>query len=895
MEPVESITKQTLQAYSDNTGKSGILNDPLPLITGEQSTPWLITHDAKYSVKVEELLRFKGNHKKLQNFHIARSAFAKLLLYPALVALLLKAVALFVELPLASHGLVDTLLSVGIVGFIIYWYNEERVETTAAVILPHQKFSSDFRQEAKKGVLPNLDYMEQRNASFYLSNPSLDLISTNIDETSLNTDALYNQMLRGDKVVGQMVRRLGLKADQLQTQAGTPSELQPFATAGIRSLILYAMEEAILTNAHTIEPLHIFLAMLRVFPSLHIVLEKNKISPALPREAARSHFNKINHDKTVGYLNMMHEYDKTGGVMKDLMYGYTFVLNKFSKDLTNIIANSKDDYGIGHAKEVEALAAIIGKVSDRHALLMGEPGVGKSSIVKGLAQSINANNAPEQLKGKRIIQLDLNGLIAHASQGNSLEASVARAMGELEKAGNTVLYIDEIQELISASGGENDRSLAGVLLPYILDGTFPIIGTINHSEYNKLFRNKDSLKKSFTIIEVPELNIQATMTILETMIKSLEEKYKIFITFPAIEAAATLAKRYVTEKKLPDGAVDTLESTISWAHAKGIETLAADHIAQYLSIQTNVAIHSVTKEEATDLLTLDERMRAKVIGQDHAIEKVVQALKRARTDLRDPNKPVGVYLFIGPTGVGKTYLTKTLAQEFFNDKTDIIRIDMSEYQGTDSIDKILGSNSGNPNVNATTLLDKIKRNPFTVVLFDEIEKAAPQVLDLFLQLFDEGRLTSNTGETADFTNSIIICTSNIGSKKLLTDLKQDLSNWEEVKKTVNNELKNSIRPELYNRFDDVITFRPHTPETLAHIVKLELKKLARRVQKQGIRLEWADTVPALIATKAYDPGLGARPIRRFIQDKIEGKIATQLLSEDVQSGSKMVIDDSWIA
>ena len=471
-----------------------------------------------------------------------------------------------------------------------------------------------------------------------------------------------------------------------------------------------------------------------------------------------------------------------------------------------------------------------------------------------------------------------------------------KAMKELENAGNTILYIDEMQEIIPAKAEESHHSIAGILLPYIIDGKFPIVGTINYADYKKYFYSNESLRQSFSNIEVKEVSTTDTLRILETKITELEKNFNCFLTFPALFATVDLSKRYIKDKKLPSSAVQTMEATCSWAQANGVNKITAEHVAKTISIQKNINVTGINEDESNKLRKLEDNIRNRVIGQDEAVVAITEALRRSRTDIRNPNKPIGVFLFIGPTGVGKTHLAKIVGEEFFGQKDDIVRIDMSEYQDISSIDKFLGS-SGNENILGQTkisLVDKIKANPYTVVLFDEIEKAHPQILDLFLQIFDEGRLTSNSGETVDFTNTIITCTSNIGSQILLEALQKDSSLWEEAKERCLLELRHSIRPELLNRFDKVIVFSPHNISNLTKISGLLLNDLAKRIGEKGITITWSEQIPMLIANKAHEPGMGARPLKRYIQDRIEGQIAKEMIEGSIKSGSEINIKESWI-
>jgi len=434
------------------------------------------------------------------------------------------------------------------------------------------------------------------------------------------------------------------------------------------------------------------------------------------------------------------------------------------------------------------------------------------------------------------------------------------------------------------------------MLPYIMNSKFPIIGTINYADYKKYFYSHESLRQSFSNIEVKEVSTTDTLKILETKVSELEANFSCYITFPALVASVELAQRYIRDRKLPSSAVQTIEATCSWAQSNNIPKITSEHVSKAISIQKNINITEIDQEESNRLRKLEENIKSRIIGQDEAVIAITEALRRARTDIRNPEKPMGSFLFIGPTGVGKTYLAKVVGEEFFGNKQDIVRVDMSEYQELSSIDKFLGS-STQTNIlgqSQITLVDRVKSNPYTVILFDEIEKAHPDILNLFLQIFDEGRLTSTAGETIDFTNTIIICTSNIGSKILLDALEKDESLWNEAKNRALMELRQYLRPELLNRFDKVIVFAPHNINNLTQISELLLAELAKRLNEKGIILKWSSQIPMLIANRSNEPGMGARPMKRYIQDKIEGEIAKEIIEGNLKSGAEINIRESWI-
>lgn len=891
---------RVLNGYHDkNVNKFGLVHSNYPVLTEEQHSPFLITRDHYFLINTEQITKMLSNYQALQSFHITVSRFANILIIPGLaisIAYVLRFAGLFKQMAIVentlSSGITSFFFWISVLGVIILWHDYYRTKSHPTK-LPTAETISPKIIETIKNTGFNFGRYAQLEAVHFLSEESQGLLTQFIKGDIFQTFEIFQHFVTNDHDVKDALKRSNilLTMEQFHGFNINNSTLPSYRISGLRSIIIYALEEALLTESKTIEPIHLFLALSRVFPAVQKVFQTQKNSIELLREVVRYHTTQQNYAESAGYFNPQNTYQRSGGIGEQWIYGYTFVLNHFSKDMTQAVANTKEVYGIGHEKEVEALSSILGRVSKKHSLLIGEPGVGKTSLVKGLAQMINRGEVPAQLRDKRIIQLDINGMIAHAGKKKNLEETVQSAMRELEKAGDTILFIDEIQELVPAKAQESGHSLAGVLLPYIMDSKFPIIGTVNYASYKKYFYSSESFRQSFSNVEISELSPKATMRILETKIAQLEKNFGLYITFPALSAATELAQRYDTNRMLPDSAVGTIEAACSWAQANEVKVLTNEHVAKSVSIQTNVSVESITSDEAGKLLQLQEEMSKKVIGQDDAIKTVVEALKRARTDLRDPNKPIGVFLFIGPTGVGKTHLAKSIAGEFFNDEDDIVRIDMSEYQDIESINKILGTSD---NTGGTTLLDRVKSNPYTVILFDEIEKANPAILDLFLQLFDEGRLTSTAGETVNFTNTIIITTSNIGSRTLLKTLDENVGLWEEAKARVMIELKQFMKPELFNRYDDVVVFAPHTRDSLAKIAEILLIKLAGRLSEKGITLEWAKTIPVLIAEKSFDPALGARPLKRYIQEKIEGKIAQELLEQNVSSGDTLKVRSSWI-
>jgi ATP-dependent Clp protease ATP-binding subunit ClpA len=895
--------KTVLGFHEKDTGKFGIIENKYPILEEENKSVFTLTRDHFFSITTIQIEAVLKNFLRYKNFNDTKRVVANILVLPGVIiafALALKYATLLDSYPFIIEALnsklINFLFGISILSVITLWHDFYE-DKSHPIQLPKTKTISQKDIDEIKGSGFKFGRYAHLETINFINEETFDLLCFFTQKNVFKTLWLYKDLVESNFEVQQIIRRTGvdINVELLENEEVNESNIPDVPVTGLRSILTYALEEALLTNSKELQPQHLFLAITKIYPILEKFLLKNSLNIDILREICSYNNELLYIRNRTKYLNPNIPYYKKGGVAKQWIYGYTFILGHFSKDLNKLVSESSDTFGIGHDNEVESLIANLGKLSNRNALLIGEPGVGKSSLILGLAQRINSGDVPVQLKDKRIIQLDLNGLIAISKKEKNLEELVMKAIRELDKAGNTILYIDEIQELIPRKAEESNHSIAGMLLPYVMNSKFPIVGTTNYADYKRYFYSNESLRQSFTNIEVKEVSTKDTLTILESKIESLEKNFECFITFPALFASVILAQRYVKERKLPSSAVQTIESACAWAQSNEIKKLTAEHVSKSISIQKNINVAAIDQEESNRLIKLEDNIKSRVIGQDEAISAVAEALRRARTDIRNPDKPIGVFLFVGPTGVGKTHLAKIVGEEFFGIEENIVRVDMSEYQEIESIQKFLGSTSGQEfGQTSITLLDKVKTNPYTVVLFDEIEKAHSNILDLFLQLFDEGRLTSNHGETVDFTNTIMICTSNIGSRTLVEALEKDHSLWEEAKERVLLEVRQSLRPELINRFDQIIVFNPHDLSNLAQIATLLLNDLSKRLSKKNISIKWSQQIPMLIANKSNEPGMGARPMKRYIQDKIEGQLAKGIIEQNIQAGEEIEIKESWI-
>ncbi len=889
--------------HEKDSNRIGLIERELPILTKESDALFLVTRDQFFTISTPQISNVLSNYLKYKRVNNQLRIVANILLMPGLfIALgyLLRQFGVWEKVPIVtdflSSNISDLLFGISIFNVFLLWYDYFKDKSHPVRLPKAEKISLSDLEEIKNTGFKFGRYAHLEAIKF-VNEFTLDILCNNTNNNEIDISNVFTDLVILPQAQEIFKRaNISITEDIFKENGVTKETLPKYSYTAIRSLLIYSLNEALLSASTEIQPKHLLLSLFNVFPVLKQVLLSQNSSIDILREVVRYQSYEQEKRKRASYFNPNVIYFRKGGIAKDWIYGYTYILSHFTKNLNEQIISDRDVYGIGHDDEIEALISVLGKVSNRNALFIGEPGVGKSSIVLGIAQRINSGNVPVQIKDKRVLKFDINGLIAQSSKEQNMELLISKAMKELENAQDVILYIDEMQELIPSKANESGHSLAGILLPYILNSKFPILGTVNYADYKKYFYSMESLRQSFTNIEIKEISAVDALQILETKVSQLERNFGIYVTFPALISAVELAQRYSRERKLPSSAVQLIEEACSWGQTSGVTILTGEHVSKVLSNQKGIPIGSVDAEKSTHLMKLEENMKRKIVGQQEPIQALVEALRRAHVDIRNPDKPIGTFLFMGPTGVGKTHISKVLAEEYFGSASNMVRVDMSEYKEIDSVEKFLGGSTDSSllSKSSISLIDKIKSNPYTVVLFDEMEKAHPQILDLFLQIFDEGRLTSTLGETVDFTHSIIICTSNIGSSMLLDSLSNHNLTWEEVKDRALIELRQAIKPELLNRFDKVLVFHPHDIQNLSEISELLLRELAQRLSEKSITLKWGSIIPQIIASKANEPGLGARPIKRYIQDNIEGNIAKEMVEGKITSGQEIDIKEGWI-
>lgn len=637
-------------------------------------------------------------------------------------------------------------------------------------------------------------------------------------------------------------------------------------------------------------------------------------------------------------------------------------LDKFGRDLTQAAKNGEIDPVIGREKEIQRVIQILSRRTKNNPVLIGEPGVGKTAVAEGLALEIAKGNVPEILKDKRVVSLDLTGMVAGAKYRGDFEERIKAAIDEVKKSKNTILFIDELHTIVGAGAAEGSADAANILKPSLARGDFQVIGATTLNEYRKYIEKDAALERRFQPVKVGEPTPEQAVQILKGLRDSYEAHHKVKITDEAINAAVTLSSRYIADRYLPDKAIDLIDegaskvrlaSLTSPDNVKELEDEIADYekekasaineqdferaarlrdeqkelqtklddakkkwqeqqkgnsgevtaedIAKIVSEWTGIPVVQLTKEESERLLNMENVLHERVIGQSEAVTAIAKAIRRGRVGLKDPKRPVGSFIFLGPTGVGKTELCKALAEAMFGDENAMLRLDMSEYMEKHTVSKLIGSPPGYVGFEeGGQLTEKVRRKPYSVVLFDEIEKAHPDVFNMLLQILEDGRLTDSQGRTVDFKNTIIIMTSNVGAR-LITEKQSSLgfnsenenaeeSEKKDIRELVTGELRKVFRPEFLNRVDDIIVFNKLNKDEIKQIAVKMLKTLENRLDKMNIKISFTDNAISEIADKGFDENYGARPLRRAIQNEIEDPLSEQMLEGKVKDGAVVTCD-----
>ncbi len=774
----------------------------------------------------------------------------------------------------------------------------------------------------------------------------------------IGTEHLLLGLIREEGgVAGRVLRELSLDPARVKemverlTGVGRHSGGRIELAPSTEQVLTLAIEEARRMGHHYIGTEHLLLGLVRQGEGVAIeVLRRLGVSPEQVRRQTRRILQETPTRRTS---------PEPAGAIRREPQVKTPLVDQLAIDLTAKAEEGKLDPVIGRELEIERVIQILARRTKNNPALIGEPGVGKTAIVEGLVQRIVAGETPEPLIGKRVLQLDVGSLVAGTMYRGQFEERLKRVIDELKACG-AILFIDEVHMLVGAGAAGSSVDAANILKPALSRGELQVIGATTLDEYRKYIESDAALERRFQPVMVEEPSIEETINILRGVRRPYEDHHKLVITDEALEAAAYLSSRYVTDRFLPDKAIDLIDETASrvrmykspeartlratmtelremrQAHALAVEEaryddaqelnqrlaelegrltgmragwerpedaprVTADDIAEVVSMWTGVPVMQIAQEESDRLLLMEQALHKRIVGQDEAIMAISKAVRRARAGLKDPKRPIGSFIFLGPTGVGKTELTKALAEFMFGSEDALVQIDMSEFMERHTVSRLVGAPPGYIGYeDAGQLTEAIRRRPYSIVVFDEVEKAHPEAHNMLLQIMEEGHLSDARGRKVDFRNAIIVMTSNVGAELIRRqtqmgfDLRRDeaqeeKSSYEEMRKTLMEALRKVFRPEFLNRVDSVIVFHALNREQIASIVDLELAKVAGRLSEHRILLRATEAARRALAEQGYDPEMGARPLRRVIQNKVEDRLSDMLLAGEFKSGDQIEV------
>lgn len=659
----------------------------------------------------------------------------------------------------------------------------------------------------------------------------------------------------------------------------------------LERMVIFAFEETLIIGLDKIEPESLFLALFhdeslnKYFKEISIELEDARNTVLW----------------TKNWSNVKIRFDRPRKIQHNIMNRawtarVTPELDRFSYDLTDQARSGITGFVADRRRELDSLMRILERTSQNNALLIGEEGSGRMTIVKALANKMIKDEVLPTLRDKRLVVLDVGAIVSGARAGGDLELRIRKLLEDMGKSGNIILCIPNIHNMAAAGSGEGFDTTK-ILSPILSQGLFQVIGSTDYKNYHRYIEPRSDFANNFDLVKVEELDEKVSMEILAAQAKIIERREDIVMTYGAIKKAVELSKRYITDRLLPGKAIDLLSETAVEVRRMGAGSVLRDKdIMEVITEKTGIPLIDVTAKEAEKLLNLEKNLHQRVIGQVEAVKAISASIRRVRVGMKNKDRPIGTFLFLGPTGVGKTELAKALAEAYYGDENAMIRLDMSEYQTVASVEKLIGSSSDlAENTAGGILTEAVKRKPFSLILLDELEKANKNVLNLFLQVFDDGRLTDNLGRTVDFTNTIIIATSNAGSKVIRKIIIDEKSDNERMVQILEPYLLESFAPEFLNRFTAKIIFKSLSPKEIVSIARLQINGLSKRLDEaQKIQLNISEQALEKLANLGYSPEYGARFLQRTIQEKVENMVATKFLKGEIKRGDKYEIREEDI-
>ncbi len=792
-----------------------------------------------------------------------------------------------------------------------------------------------------------------------------------MNHPAVGTEHLVLGLIReGEGIGGRALANLGVELEKTREEIinvigqaeGRQQSSSPEipVTPRAKRVMNLAFEEAQIQGVNYVGTEHILLALLREEEGIAAQVLN---SMGVQLDSIREQLAQLLGGEMVGETSTAEDKSTPaapqGNAKRSRTKSNTPVLDNFSRDLTQLAREQKLDPVIGREKEIERVIQVLSRRTKNNPVLIGDPGVGKTAVVEGLAQRVIENKVPEVLAGKKVLALDLASMVAGTKYRGEFEDRLTKAVNEIRTAGDVIVFIDELHTMVGAGAAEGAMDAANILKPSLARGEIQCVGATTLDEYRKHIEKDAALERRFQPIMVEEPSVEKTVEILHGLRDRYEAHHGVKITDAALEAAANLSNRYITDRFLPDKAIDLIDEASShvrlakyvipedlkereaaleraseekqeainsqdyetaarmrdeeqrikaeveqirkeWVGRRSLETgeVTEESIAEIVASWTGVPVSKLTQGESARMANLEDVLHQRVIGQDEAVTAVSRAVRRARAGLKDPKRPIGSFIFLGPTGVGKTELARTLAEAMFGQEDALVRIDMSEYMEKHSVARLIGAPPGYVGYDeGGQLTERVRRRPYSVILLDEIEKAHPEVFNIMLQVLEDGRLTDGKGRTVDFRNTVIIMTSNVGAEGIGKDRSLGFVHHENrgadyliMKNQIMEKVKGVFRPEFINRLDEIIVFHSLTEDELGQIVELLVLQVEKRIKEQGFFLELTDAAKKRIIKDGFDPVYGARPLKRAIQRLIEDKVAEEILKGNLQPGGTAIID-----